>query len=138
MERGHDIDPEEIAVECIIIGSIHRLDLKTIGKEKTTYLIVTIGHLMRSIPPKPTGIEHIGSGQDQSSSLVEEIMNLCNKLNPFFKIQMFDDLKKKNNVKRLLNVLQAVKVVKLLSVNIHALIDEFWETAFQPLLEISV
>jgi hypothetical protein len=123
MKRGHDIDPEEIAVESIAVGSIHRLDLKTMGEEKTPQLIITIGHLMRRIPPKPARVEHVGSGQDQSSSLIEEVMNLRDKLDPFFKTQMFDDLKKKNNVKRLLNFLQAVKVVKLLSVNIHALIN---------------
>src|SRR4030042_2130473 len=51
---------------------------------------------------------------------------------------MFDDLKKKNNIKGFLNLLQAVKVVELFSVNIHALINQFWKMAPQSLLKISV
>jgi hypothetical protein len=138
MQRGHHIDPEEIAVQSIVVGPIHRLDLKTMGEEKTSQLIVAIGHLMRRIPPKPAGIEHIGGGQDQSSSVVEEIVNLLDEPDSFLQAQMLDHLKQKNNVKRLLNFLQAVKIVKLLSVNIHALIDQVWAMALQPLLKISV
>jgi hypothetical protein len=123
VKRGRDIDPEEVAVEGIVVGPIHRLDLKTMDEEKTTQLIITIGHLMRRIPPKPAGIEHIGSGQDQSPSLVEEIINLRDKSDPFFKPQMFDNFKKKDNVKRFLDFLHAVKIVKLVPVDIHALIN---------------
>jgi hypothetical protein len=36
MERGHHIKPKEIAVKNIVIGSIHRPDLETLGKEKAT------------------------------------------------------------------------------------------------------
>jgi hypothetical protein len=138
MKRGHDINPEEIAVERIAVSPIHCLDLKTMGEEKTTQLIITIGHLMRRIPPKPAGIEHIGSGQDQPPSLVQEIINVRDKSDPFFKPQMFDNLKKKDNVKRLSNFLHAVKIMELVPVNIHTLINQLGEMAFQALLKISV
>jgi len=36
MERGHHIEPEEIAVKNIAVGSIHRLDVKALSKEKAT------------------------------------------------------------------------------------------------------
>ncbi len=73
MERGHHIESEEITVKSIVVSSIHRLDLKTLGEKKAAEFIITIGHFVRGIPPKAAGIKNIGSGQDQSSSFIEEI-----------------------------------------------------------------
>jgi hypothetical protein len=138
VQRSHHIEPEEIAVKRIVIGPIHLLDLKPLGKEETSQFIKTIGHLVSRIPPEPAGIEDIRSGQDQSSSLMEEIINLLDKLDSFLKVQMLDDLEEKDNIEGFSNFLQAIKIMKLFPIDIHALINQFWEMAVQPSLKISV
>jgi hypothetical protein len=76
VERDHHIDPEKIAMDHIPVGPIHRLHLKTLGEEKATQFIITIGHFVRGIPPELMGIEDIGSGQDQPPSHIEKIICL--------------------------------------------------------------
>ncbi len=112
--------------------------MKTLGQEETAQFIIAIGHFMCSISPKPARIENVRSRQDQSPPLIEETISPLQKLRPFVEAQMFNDLKQEYDIEAFLNLLQAVKVVKLLSVNIHALISQFWKMVLQSLLKVSV
>jgi hypothetical protein len=138
MERRHPIDPKEIPEKGVIVGPVHGPDLKMMGDQEASQLIVTIGDPMRGIPPVPAGIEDVGSSQDQSAPGIEEVINPFDKLDPLFEIEMLDDFKEKNTVKGFPDLLKAVEVVEPFPVDVHALVKESRKDPLQPISKVSV
>jgi hypothetical protein len=138
MERSHHIDPEEVAVKGIVVSPVHLLDVEPLSHQKARELIIAIGHFMGYIPPKAVRIEDIGSGQDQASSFVQELIDFLQELNPLFEGEMLNDFKEKNGIERFLNLFQAVVVVRVLPVHIHAFADQVRITAIQAVQEVPV
>ena len=93
MKRCHDINSQEIAVKNIIISTVHALDMKPLGQENTSKLVVAIGYPMGGVPPKTARIKDVGSGQDQPSSRIKKFIYSLQELKPFFQFQVLDYLK---------------------------------------------
>src|SRR5512147_24472 len=74
VKQNHHIDPEEVTVKGIVVSPVHPTDVKPLSHQKARELIIAISHFMGCVPPEAARIENIGSGQDQASSLVQQVI----------------------------------------------------------------